>query len=66
MLAVCGFLSGNRTDLSTVSNTLDRVLESWDFTSMWGWDFALMAMTCVRLGEADLKDAVELLSYGFT
>ena len=39
--------------------TLDKVLECWDFTTMWGWDFAMMAMTDVRLG--DPGAAVDIL-----
>jgi hypothetical protein len=31
--------------------TADRVLECWDWQSLWGWDFALMAMSCAFCGE---------------
>ncbi|MDR0220069.1 MAG: glycoside hydrolase family 65 [Lachnospiraceae bacterium] len=33
--------------------TADRVLECWDWQSLWGWDFALMAMTYASLGERE-------------
>ncbi|MGB8452176.1 MAG: hypothetical protein WCD89_07565 [Anaerocolumna sp.] len=32
---------------------MTKVMECWDFSTMWGWDFATMAMTAVRLGDAD-------------
>lgn len=42
-----------------IKNTLKKVFSSWDFESMWGWDFALMAMTAVRLGEKET--AIDIL-----
>jgi hypothetical protein len=39
--------------------TLDRVLSSWDFESMWGWDFPVMAMTAARLGQPE--KAIDIL-----
>ncbi|MCK9548373.1 MAG: hypothetical protein M0Q37_07680 [Sphaerochaeta sp.] len=46
-------------DLSTMRNSLNRVIECWDLNELWGWDFPLMAMCAARLGEADL--AMDLL-----
>jgi hypothetical protein len=39
--------------------TFDRVLASWDFESLWGWDFPMMAMTAAALGRGE--DALRLL-----
>jgi len=59
MLGAYGLLDSGRTSKETMKATLKRVLECWDFDTMWGWDFALMAMTAVRLGDYDL--AVDIL-----
>ena len=59
MLAALGVLPGETVDRGIMENTLRRVLECWDFDSMWGWDFAMMAMCCARLGLTSL--AVDLL-----
>lgn len=59
MLAALGVLPGETVDRTTMENTVKRVLECWDFDSMWGWDFAMMAMCCARLGLKSL--AVDLL-----
>lgn len=59
MLCAYGLLPGRRIDRAAMDRTLDRVLETWDFSSMWGWDFGVMAMTAARLGRPE--DAVALL-----
>lgn len=59
MLAMLGMLPGKDIDRAVMSRTLDRVLEIWDKSSLWGWDFPLMAMTAARLGRR--HDAVNLL-----
>ena len=59
MLMACGILRGDRLDRETVERTLQKVLEVWDFNTAWGWDFAVMAMTAVRLDLGDL--AVDIL-----
>jgi protein-glucosylgalactosylhydroxylysine glucosidase len=50
MLGALGFLPGEGVDAASMARTMDAVLECWNFDSMWGWDFPLMAMTCARLG----------------
>ena len=42
-----------------MENTLDRVLGSWNWHSLWGWDFPLMAMNATYLDRPEL--AVGLL-----
>jgi hypothetical protein len=59
MLAALGILTGLSVDRETMKNTVEKVLQCWDFDSMWGWDFAMMAMCCARLGLSSL--AVDLL-----
>jgi hypothetical protein len=59
MLAMYGVLPGGKVDPARMSATLDRVLAVWDWRSLWGWDFPMMAMTAYRLGR--LEDAVDIL-----
>lgn len=59
MLAALGLLPGEGVDKQVMKRTLEKVQECWDFDSMWGWDFAMMAMTAARLGCPEL--AVDLL-----
>lgn len=59
MLGAMGFVPGEGADPVVMRRTLERVLSSWDRESMWGWDFPMMAMTCVRLGLPSL--AVDVL-----
>ncbi len=59
MLLAYGLLPGERADANYVSNTYDKIMECWKFDTMWGWDFALMAMTKVRLG--DPSGAIDIL-----
>jgi hypothetical protein len=37
-----------------MARTLKKVIQSWDWESVWGWDFPLMAMTAARVGRPDL------------
>ncbi len=49
-----GILPSDRIDEKIMENTLDKVLECWDYQTMWGWDFAVMAMTAVRLNKPEV------------
>lgn len=49
-----GYLDGNDADANETRELLHRVLREWDFTSLWGWDFAVMAMTAHELEEYPL------------
>jgi hypothetical protein len=53
MLYTYGFIPCELVDKQVMSNTVDRVLDCWERPGMWGWDFALMAMTLVRLGRSE-------------
>jgi len=59
MLGAYGFITDNRIDKKIVQSTYEKVMQCWDFQTMWGWDFALMAMTKIRLG--DFKGAIDIL-----
>lgn len=61
MLMCLGVLPGEGIDREIMARTLETVLSRWDFSSLWGWDFAVMAMTAQRLGRA--AQAVDLLLY---
>ena len=53
MLFAYGFIPCNEVDEKVMSDTVDKVLECWDLSTMWGWDFALIAMTLTRLGKPE-------------
>ena len=53
MVGIYGLIPCDRIHEEYMKNTLDKIYESWDFESMWGWDFAMMAMTEVRLGNKE-------------
>jgi hypothetical protein len=60
MLAAFGFVpSTSLIDPGIMKATYDRVVETWDWSSTWGWDYPMMAMTAARLGEPD--KAVDVL-----
>ena len=59
MLAMYGVLKSEKIDPARMSATLDRVLAVWDWQSLWGWDFPMMAMTAYRLGRRE--EAIDLL-----
>lgn len=67
MLLAYGFLPPHVSEKSKkpyvseeiVRQTLKQVLECWNYESMWGWDFALMAMTATRLKMPEL--AIDIL-----
>lgn len=51
--------SGPPLNLTVVQNTADRVRQTWDFTQSFGWDFPMLAMNTLRLG--DVAGAIEYL-----
>lgn len=59
MLCAYGLIDSGRIDRKTMENSLKKVEECWDYPSLWGWDFAVMCMTAVRLGNPEY--AIELL-----
>lgn len=59
MLCSYGLIDSGRVDRSIMERSLNKVVECWDYASLWGWDFAVMAMTAVRLGNPEY--AIDLL-----
>ncbi|KAL2010717.1 hypothetical protein VTN00DRAFT_6524 [Thermoascus crustaceus] len=60
LISIYGLLPpSHAVNISTVSTTLTHVSQSWNFTSCWGWDFPMLAMTAARLG--DVESAVGYL-----
>ncbi|MCD7841203.1 MAG: glycoside hydrolase family 65 [Lachnospiraceae bacterium] len=65
MLMTYGVLASDRIDREVMRNTLHKVIDDWSYETLWGWDFAVMAMTAGRLGEKDtavdclLKDTIK-------
>lgn len=59
MLCSYGLIDSGRIDLEIMKNSLEEVEKCWDYPSLWGWDFAVMCMTAVRLGEPE--HAIDLL-----
>lgn len=49
MLMTYGFIPNKKIEVSLMQQTYEAVMEHWDFASLWGWDFAMMAMTAIRL-----------------
>ena len=55
MLAAYGLLPGAPLlDKETMRKTLRHVMENWNHTETWGWDYPMIAMTAARLGEPNL------------
>jgi hypothetical protein len=46
-------------DRELMAATLASLKGEWDWSTAWGWDFPMMAMTAARLGRAE--DAVDML-----
>ena len=60
MLMAYGFVPATPViDTRLMRDTLDWVLDHWEWDTAWGWDFPVMAMTAARLGDADA--AVDVL-----
>ncbi len=59
LVAAFGMLGDARVDRRRMRATLEKVLESWDWPSTWGWDYPMVAMTAARVGRPDL--AIEAL-----
>lgn len=57
--AALGLLPGEGLDPEIMRNTVKKIYKTWDFKTMWGWDFAMLAMTETRLGNPE--GAVKIL-----
>ncbi|KAL2827461.1 Six-hairpin glycosidase-like protein [Aspergillus pseudoustus] len=53
-IAVYGLLPPTPgVDVSTVNATMAKVLEVWQLENSYGWDFPMLAMTALRLGNVE-------------
>lgn len=59
MLGIYGLIPNDRIDEKAYIQTLDKVLECWDFDTLWGWDFGMMAMAATRLNKPEI--AIDIL-----
>lgn len=62
LIGAYGMLPGDGVDVPTMQRTLDKVEQTWQFHETWGWDFPMLAMTALRLGNQE-KALKYLLSY---
>ncbi|HYW35625.1 MAG TPA: hypothetical protein VE868_09485, partial [Balneolaceae bacterium] len=46
-------------NLPTMRRTFNKIMQVWNWSKSWGWDFPMMAMTATRLGEP--KKAIQAL-----
>ncbi|KAI0402110.1 Six-hairpin glycosidase-like protein [Xylaria palmicola] len=57
MSAIFGLLpppsSGPQLNLTVVRNTAAKIRDLWDWDDCWGWDFPMLAMNSLRLGDVD-------------
>ncbi|OAA67163.1 Six-hairpin glycosidase-like protein [Niveomyces insectorum RCEF 264] len=51
--------SGPTLNLTVVRNTADKIRQVWDLKNVFGWDFPLLAMNALRLG--DVHQAIAYL-----
>jgi hypothetical protein len=65
VLGACGMLPNARTsytllyDKDKMKQTLDWVMNHWNWATTWGWDYGMIAMCAARLG--DPKTALKAL-----
>lgn len=60
MLCALGVLpETEKIDRDVIARTLADVVAGWDWSSTWGWDYPVLAMTATRLGLRD--QAVDFL-----
>jgi hypothetical protein len=62
LLGAYGMLPNDSVDIDIMRKTLEKVMETWNWESTWGWDFPLIAMTAARVGRPDL--AIDALLMG--
>jgi hypothetical protein len=54
-LAAYGFLPESEyLDKEVMRKTLNHVMDNWDWSSTWGWDYSMVAMTAARLNEPQI------------
>jgi hypothetical protein len=41
-------------DVNTLGNSLDTIMNKWNWETTWGWDFPMLAMSAASIGRAEL------------
>lgn len=59
MLMAYGLIPSERVNEKVMEATLTKVIDCWQYPTLWGWDFAVMAMTATRLGKPET--AIDML-----
>ncbi len=55
VLGALGVLPLNeRIDTTIMANTLDEIMNKWQWETTWGWDYPLVAMTAARLNKPEM------------
>ena len=59
VLGACGILPTSPSysllyNIEKMNATLDWVMQNWNWQTTWGWDYGMIAMTAVRLGEPEI------------
>jgi len=54
LLGAFGMLPNDSVNLTIMTNTLAKVMQSWNWETTWGWDYLLIAMTAARVGKPEL------------
>lgn len=54
VLGACGLLPFTSLfHMEKMKRTLDWVMQNWNWQKTWGWDYGMIAMAAVRLGDPD-------------
>ncbi len=53
VVGALSFVPGPQIDPVTMRATLDWIWTNWNWPDTWGWDYPMLAMTAVRLGEPE-------------
>lgn len=65
ILGALGFFPDNNLiEKSIMSNTLDWIIQNWNWPTAWGWDFPMSAMTATRLNRPETAIEILLLAAG--
>lgn len=60
MVFAYGWLSEKCSE-KVILKSMNAIKKNWDFLSLWGWDFALLAMVYAKLGR--MEEAFDMLLY---
>jgi hypothetical protein len=59
LVGVYGMLPGDGVDTASFKRTLNKVLTTWNFNKIWGWDYPMLAMAAARTGNPEV--AIDML-----